>query len=321
MVELLKTVNLKKYFPVKSGFLSKPIYIRAVDDVNISIKPSEVVALVGESGSGKTTLGRVMIGLMKPDSGNVFFKGKDIYKLKGREYIEARHKLQIIFQNPDSSINPRMQVVDVIGEAIKELNPKLSSREILDEVLRLLETVALSPDHIYKYPHELSGGEKQRVVIARVIAVKPEVIVADEPTSALDISIRSQILNLLMDLQKAIGISLIFITHDLGIVWSISDRVAIMYMGKIVELSETEEIFSNPLHPYTKMLIASSPSTPIKITDPTFKPRGEPPSLINPPRGCIFITRCPIATEKCLINSPPLIEASRNHYVACIRNN
>ncbi len=318
MKPILEGINIKKYFQVSGGFLSKSSsYVRAVDGVNISIYPSEVLALVGESGSGKSTLGRVLIGISKPTEGKVLFNGKDIYFLKGDEKIKVRHSLQIIFQNPDSSLNPRMQVLDILGEAVKEKNPELSRIEVIEHIIKLLEAVGLNPDHIYKYPHELSGGEKQRIAIARALAMEPKVIVADEPVSALDVSIRAQILNLLMDIQRKLKLSMLFIAHDLGIVWNISDKVAVMYLGKIVEYADTEELFENPLHPYTMILLSSAPILSSNFKKFNLKPRGEPPSPINPPSGCRFHTRCPFAKDKCKGVDAKLIKVSNNHYTAC----
>ncbi len=320
MDPILSGIEIKKYFKISSGVLSRSKqYIRAVDDVSISVYPSEILALVGESGSGKSTLGRILIGLLKPDSGRVLYKDMDLYSLKGSKRREARHKLQVIFQNPDSSLNPRMQIIDILAEAITERYHGISKSELIEHVVKLLKLVGLSPDHIHKYPHELSGGEKQRVAIARALAMEPEVIVADEPVSALDVSIRAQILNLLMDIQARMKLSMLFIAHDLGIVWNISDRVAVMYLGKIVEYASTDEIFKNPLHPYTITLLSSIPklSLPNEFKKFNLKPRGEPSSLINPPPGCRFYTRCPYAREECKSIDMKLIEVTNGHYTAC----
>ena len=320
MSVLLEAIHVKKYFPIYGGIIPRVVnYVRAVDDVTLSIRGGEVVALVGESGAGKSTFGNIVIGLMKPDEGRVLFEGRDIYRLKGPIKKEVRHNLQIVFQNPDSSLNPRMQVASILSEAIKEMNPELSKYEVIEEVLKLLESVGLNPDHAYKYPHELSGGEKQRVAIARVVAMKPKLIVADEPVSSLDVSVRSQILNLLMDIQAKLNAAILFISHDLGVVWSISDRVAVMYLGRIVEIADTEELFNYPSHPYTAILLNSAPllTNMKKVRSEYLKPIGEPPSPINPPSGCRFHTRCPLAKEICRREEPSFKEVSNGHYSAC----
>jgi len=320
MEEVLKVENVRKYFPVSVGFLGSKKYVRAVDDVDLSLYKGEVLALVGESGSGKSTLGRIIAGLMRPDRGRVIYRDRDIYS--GEELSrDVRHKIQAVFQNPDSSLNPRLQIFDILGEAVLSIKPDLSKKEILEEELRLLRLVGLSPDHVFKYPHELSGGEKQRIAIARAVAMQPEILVADEVVSALDVSVRAQIMNLLMELKEKLGLSMIFITHDMGLVWSISDRVAVMYLGKIVEIGPTERIFKNPGHPYTKMLLYSSPiiASASAYKDPLFKARGEPPSPIDPPSGCRFITRCPIASTECSKEHPPLREIANDHRVSCIK--
>jgi peptide/nickel transport system ATP-binding protein len=321
VVEVVKVVNVRKYFPIYSGLFTKN-YVRAVDGVDLELRSGEVLALVGESGSGKSTLGRVVAGLIKPDSGEVLYRGHNIFR-RSNSLREVRHKIQAVFQNPDSSLNPRMQIFDILREAILTKRPNLSKSEVLSEVLRLLRAVGLSEDHLLKYPHELSGGEKQRVAIARALAVEPEVLVADEIVSALDVSVRAQVMNVLMDVIDMFKLSVIFITHDMGLVWSISDRVAVMYLGKLVEVGKTEDMFKKPQHPYTKMLLVSSPiiSSSNAYRDLRFKPMGEPPSPINPPKGCRFVTRCPIAVPECNSVEPQLIEVSEDHKVACIRVN
>ncbi len=317
--EILKVEGVVKYFPLSLGILGSKKYVRAVDNVDLSLRKGEILALVGESGCGKSTLGRIIVGLIKPDKGRVSYRGNDIFD-KGGLSKEVRHKIQAVFQNPDSSLNPRLQIFSILSEAIKSKNKKLSKEMLLEEALKLLGIVGLSDDHIFKYPHELSGGEKQRIAIARAIAVEPEILVADEIVSALDVSLRAQIMNLLMDLKEKLGLSMIFITHDMGLVWSISDRVAVMYLGKIVEIGPTEKIFKAPGHPYTKMLLYSSPTlVPIAYRNPLFKARGEPPSPIDPPKGCRFITRCPLASKECSFEHPKLIEVDEDQYVACIK--
>ena len=321
MKEVLRIEGVRKYFPVSMGFFGSRKHVRAVDDVDLSLYEGEVLALVGESGSGKSTLGRIIAGLMSPDKGRVIYRGYDIY---GKRELPRsfRHKIQAVFQNPDSSLNPRLQIFDILGEAVLSKRPGLSREEVLEEELRLLRLVGLSPDHVFKYPHELSGGEKQRIAIARAVAMEPEILVADEIVSALDVSVRAQIMNLLMDLKEKLGLSMVFITHDMGLVWSISDRVAVMYLGKIVEVGPTENIFKSPRHPYTKMLLYSSPTaaSASAYKDPLFRARGEPPSPIDPPRGCRFITRCPIASAECSKEHPPLRTVTNDHAVACIKD-
>ncbi len=317
----MKVINVRKYFPVSTGIFSSKKYVRAVDNVDLELFRGEVLALVGESGSGKSTLGKIIVGLQRPDAGEVLYKGINIYRIGNSSLNSVRHKIQAVFQNPDSSLNPRMQVFSILCEAITTKKPELSKSEVVEEVIKLLTIVGLSKDHIFKYPHELSGGERQRVAIARALAVEPEVLVADEIVSALDVSVRAQVMNVLMDVINKYKLSVIFITHDMGLVWSISDRVAVMYLGKIVEEGSTEEIFQAPLHPYTKMLLVSSPtaSSTMAHKDLRFKARGEPPSPIDPPKGCKFVTRCPLADAECHEVEPKLNAVSGTHKVACMK--
>lgn len=321
MSSVLNAVNVRKYFQIATGLLGRRKYVRAVDGVTLDLREGEVLALVGESGSGKSTLGRMLAGLLRPDAGEVLYRNINIYRSGNSISKELRHKIQAVFQNPDSSLNPRMQVYDILREAVITRDPSLSDKEVIKEVIRLLRSVGLVEDHIFKYPHELSGGEKQRIAIARALAVLPEVLIADEVVSALDISVRAQVMNVLMDVKENYRLSMVFITHDMGLVWSVSDRVAVMYLGKLVELGPTEDIFKEPLHPYTKMLLVSSPAaaSATALKDLRFKARGEPPSPINPPRGCRFITRCPIADSRCSDSEPDLIEVSKDRMVSCIK--
>ena len=318
METIMKLVDVKKYFPLGFRIFGAGKYVRAVDGVSLDVYSGEFLALVGESGCGKSTLGRIMAGLIKPDSGHVLYRGVDLFKsLRDRS---VRHKIQAVFQNPDSSLNPRMMVFDTLSEAILAKKPGLSRREVAEEALGLLKVVGLSEDHLFKYPGELSGGEKQRVAIARALAVEPEVLIADEIVSALDVSVRAHVLNTLIDIMEKFRLTVVFITHDIGLVWALADRVAVMYLGKIVEEGPVEEVLSNPLHPYTKMLLASSPSAKLvgMRVDERFKARGEPPSPIDPPKGCRFVTRCPIADKQCHIVEPKL-ERIGERKVACLK--
>lgn len=314
---ILKVENLKKYFPIKGGVFQKVIgNVKAVDDVSFELKKGETLGIVGESGCGKSTMGRTILRLHEKTGGKVIFKDKDIFALKGRELKQIRPKMQIIFQDPYSSLDPRMSVGDLIGEAL--LDHKIATKEnVNDMVLATMEQCGLAPYHISRYPHEFSGGQRQRIGIARALALNPEFIVADEPVSALDVSIQAQIVNLLCDLQEKKGFSYLFISHDLSVVKHISNKVGVMYLGSLVEFAEKDEFYSNPIHPYTKALLSAVP-----IPDPTYKRNrivltGDIPSASNPPSGCKFHTRCPYATKRCSEEVPVYKEASSGHFVAC----
>jgi oligopeptide/dipeptide ABC transporter ATP-binding protein len=318
MNALLEVQNLKVHFPVKRG-LFRPAreFVKAVDGVSFSIAPGETLGLVGESGCGKTTLGRAIVRLVEPTSGNVKLEGADITRMNGSDLRAQRQKLQMIFQDPFGSLNPRMTVADIIGEAldIHQLTESSSARE--KSIAELLKAVGLDPVYAQRYPHEFSGGQRQRIGIARALAVEPKLIVCDEPVSALDVSVQAQIINLLSDLQQQRGIAYLFIAHDLAVVEHISRRVMVMYLGKIVELADAKEITRAPKHPYTQALISAVP-----VVDPDSKRQrivlpGDVPSPIHPPPGCPFHPRCPIAEERCRIEIPPLREISSAHFAAC----
>jgi oligopeptide transport system ATP-binding protein len=315
---LLRVRNLKKYFPIRGGLLSREVArVHAVDDVSFDIMPGETLGLVGESGCGKSTTGRAILRLIEPTSGEVWFQDKNVTGLEKRSLRALRKEMQIIFQDPYASLNPRMTVGSIIGEALIIHRLAASRREREERVLQLLETVGLSADHLRRYPHEFSGGQRQRIGIARALAVSPKLIVADEPVSALDVSIQAQIINLLEELQQKFGLTYLFIAHDLSVVEHISTRVAVMYLGKIVEIAAAKELYTNPKHPYTEALLSAVP-----IPDPTVKRKriileGDVPSPIKPPSGCRFHTRCPVRVPSCATNDQVLQEVSPGHWVAC----
>jgi oligopeptide/dipeptide ABC transporter ATP-binding protein len=314
---VLKVENLKKYFPIMGGVFQKVVgYVKAVDDVSFEVKKGETLGLVGESGCGKSTTGRTLLRLIEKTNGNVTFEDKDIYKLNKNEMREIRTKMQIIFQDPYSSLNPRMTVGEIVGEALLD-HGLCSKADLHNKVSETLEICGLAPYHMKRYPHEFSGGQRQRIGIARSLILDPKFIVADEPVSALDVSIQAQIINLLTELQAKRGFSYLFISHDLSVVQHISHRIGVMYLGSLVELSEKEELFKNPLHPYTKALLSAAP-----IPDPTLKRnriilKGDIPSPAKPPSGCKFHTRCPYAKEQCKEEIPQYKDAGSGHFVAC----
>jgi oligopeptide transport system ATP-binding protein len=320
---LVDVRHMKMYFPVTSGiiFQKKIADIKAVDDISFFIKRGETLGLVGESGCGKTTTGRCILQLYRPTAGEVFFEGEDITKLNPRQLRSHRRRMQIIFQDPYGSLNPRMTCGSIVGEPLVVHKMTESKREYRERVAELLTVVGLNPYMADRYPHEFSGGQRQRIGIARALAVNPSFIVCDEPVSALDVSIQAQVINLLEELQERFSLTYLFIAHDLSVVRHISDRVAVMYLGHIVEVAERNELYENPLHPYTKALLSAVP-----IPDPIIESEreriiltGDVPSPMNPPHGCVFHTRCPIAIDDCELEMPELREVGTNHWVACIR--
>ncbi|MCY4364791.1 MAG: ATP-binding cassette domain-containing protein [Chloroflexi bacterium] len=315
---LLEAQDLRKYFPVTSGGMFSRVkgFVKAVDGVSFSVYPGETLGVVGESGCGKTTTSKLVLTQEAPTSGSLIFKGKDVSQLRGRELKEYRQAVQVVFQDPFSSLSPRMRVGDIIAEPL-EVHSLMSRQGIKDRVGEVLELVGMPADVARLFPHEFSGGQRQRIAIARALATNAELIVLDEPVSALDVSIRAHILTLLEELQRELGISYVFIGHDLAAVAHISDRIAVMYLGKIVETAESLELSNNPLHPYTKALFAASlPSHPDEERE-ELAISGEVPSALNPPPGCHFHTRCPYYMERCSEDEPLLKEVSQNHTVAC----
>jgi oligopeptide/dipeptide ABC transporter ATP-binding protein len=316
---LLKVEELKKYFPVKKGIFAKPSYVKAVDDINFHINKSETLGLVGESGSGKTTVGLLILRLIDPTSGRIFFDGVNITDLSQKKLMKFRKRMSIVFQDPLSSLNPRMTVKETLKRPLVTHGLK-NEEENIARIIEILEMVGLGKEHLARYPHELSGGQQQRVAVARAIILNPELVVLDEPTSSLDVSVQAQILNLLLKLQRELNLTYLFITHDLVTVRHVSDKIAVMYLGKIVEVAETDELFSNTMHPYTAALLSAAPIPRPEAKDvERFVVSGEPPSPINPPVGCRFHPRCKYATEKCIKEEPKLMEIGKNHTVACHR--
>jgi oligopeptide transport system ATP-binding protein len=318
-VALLTVRDLKKHFPIRRGFWSRTVgHVKAVDGVSFDILPGEVLGLVGESGCGKTTTGRCILRLIEPTAGEVVFEGQDVVGLDRGDMRGLRRKMQIIFQDPYSSLNPRITVGAMLAEALRI--HKIAEGEAAQARIRhLLEVVGLFPEHANRYPHEFSGGQRQRIGIARALSVDPKFIVCDEPVSALDVSVQAQVINLLQDLQKEFDLTFLFIAHDLAVVEHISDRVAVMYLGKLMELADSEELYRNPLHPYTRALLAAIPVPEPNARRERIELEGDVPSPANPPSGCPFHPRCPIATAECAEVVPEFRDVGGGHYVACIK--
>ncbi len=313
---LLEVKGLKKYFPINSTIGGKKGYVQAVNNVEFTLHKNETLGLVGESGCGKSTTGRTILRLTEPTGGQALYNGQDLFQLKQREFHKMRSKMQMVFQDPHSSINPKHRIGRAIEEPMK-IHKLYNSKERKERAMELLYKVGLREDQYYKYPHEFSGGQRQRIGIARALALNPEILICDEPVSALDVSIQSQVINLMEELQEQFNLSYIFIAHDLSVVRHISDHIGVMYLGELVEKAPTDELFSHPLHPYTKALLSSIP-----VANPEFKRerivlKGDIPSPINPPSGCKFHKRCQYAMERCKTEAPILTELENNHSVAC----
>lgn len=314
---LLEIKNLKTYYPVKGGFFRRTVgNVKAVDNISFEIKKGETLGLVGESGCGKSTAGRTILRLLKPTRGQIIFDGKDITRVTGKSLREIRKDLQMVFQDPYASLNPMQMVGDIIAEPIYNYEKK-SKQQLKKEVMDLLEKVGLPEDAYYKYAHEFSGGQRQRIGIARALALKPKLIIADEPVSALDVSVQSQVLNLLKDLQTEFDLTFLFIAHDLSVVKHMSDRIGVMYLGNMVEIADKDSLYAEPLHPYTQALISAIPSPDPRKKKERIILKGDVPSPLNPPSGCPFHPRCPMAKSQCSTVKPVLREVKPSHRVAC----
>lgn len=314
---ILQVKGLKKYFSVQSALKKKPIAVKAVDNISFSLYQNETLAIVGESGCGKSTTGRCLIRLEDPTDGEIIYKGKDITKFHGNEKKSLAKEMQMIFQDPYTSLNPRKTIGSILEEPMIIHKMYTTKNERMQKAMEMLRQVGLREDQYYRYPHEFSGGQRQRVGIARALILQSKIIVCDEPVSALDVSIQSQILNLLSGLKESLGITYLFISHNLSVVRYISDRIAVMYLGHIVEIAETEEIFSNPMHPYTKALLSALPEPNPHVKKQQIILEGDLPSPLNPPAGCPFMNRCKYAKSYCNDAKPKLLENGEGHYVAC----
>ena len=318
--KILEVKNLKKYFPVESKVRVEPKSVKAVDDVSFDVYRNETLSIVGESGCGKSTTERCLIGLNKPTSGEVIYNGKNIVGISDKEQRVLCKDLQMIFQDPYSSLNPRMTIGSILEEPLIIHKICKTKEERMQRVLDMLEKVGMRRDHYYRYPHEFSGGQRQRIGIARALILEPKLVVCDEPVSALDVSIQSQVLNLLAEVKKEMNITYVFISHNMSVVRYISDRVGVMYLGHLVELAGTEELYNNPLHPYTQALLSTVPEPDPHVKREQIMLKGDIPSPLNPPSGCIFHNRCPYNEPICQDQMPPLVEIKPGHFVACYRH-
>ena len=317
---ILQVRDLHVHFPVKRGIIIKRTVaeVKAVDGISLDVRDGETVGLVGESGCGKTTTGRAILKLIEPTSGQIIYKGEDISSYTQKQMLPLRHEMQMVFQDPYASLNPRMSVIDIVTDPLIE-HKIITRDEKQQKATELLETVGLDPRYMNRFPHEFSGGQRQRIGIARSLALKPKILICDEPIAALDVSIQAQVINLFQDLQEKLGLSYIFIAHDLSVVRHISDRIIVMYLGKIVETATKRDLFKNPLHPYTKVLLSSvpTPDPALERERRRIELTGEVPSPLNKPKGCPFCTRCPDASEQCREMEPPVTEIENGHTVAC----
>lgn len=314
---LLEVKNLKKYFPIQAGFLNKTVgHVKAVDGIHLTVYPGETVGIVGESGCGKSTTGRTILRLLEPSDGEVWFGGKDLAKLSNEEMRRMRKDIQMIFQDPFASLNPRKTIKQTLLESL-DVHGIGTKKERLKRLEDIIQVVGLRPEHLDRHPHDFSGGQRQRISIARALVVNPRLIIADEPVSALDVSIQSQILNLLKDLKKEFQLTMLFISHDLSVVKHLCDRVAVMYLGRVVEIADKNSLFTNPCHPYTQALLSAIPKANPKEKRERILLQGDLPSPANPPSGCTFHPRCHYATELCKMTPPTLREGSQGHMVSC----